>query len=576
MEMIENIRHSTAHILAQAVQKLFKDVKLGIGPTIENGFYYDFDLPQQITEEDLKKIEEEMKKIIKQKQEFEQEEITKVQGIKLFEKQPYKIELIEEISEKGEKLTKVQNGPFIDFCRGGHVKNTSELGNFKLLKLAGAYWKGNAKNRQLQRIYGTAWETKEELKEYLQMLEEAKKRDHKVIGEQQEIYMISNLIGKGLPIWLPNGEIIKEQIENFVKETEKNHGYLRVCTPHLAKEELFLKSGHLPHYEESMYPKMVMDDGTYYLKAMNCPLHHLIYNKKQRSYKELPLRLAEYGTVYRNELSGTLSGLSRVRMLSMNDAHIYCTKEQIEDEVKGVIQMIEDYYKIFNFKNYHYRLSLWNKNNKEKYINEPENWDYTEKKLRKVLKELNTNFKEIEDEAAFYGPKIDIQFKNVYGKEETMSTIQLDFAAKSRFNLKYVDNDSHHNNEVFVIHRAPLSTHERFIAYLIEHYAGKFPIWLSPIQIVVMTVADRHIEYAKEIAKEFEKYNLRVEVDGSGESIAKKVRNAIKIKIPYQITIGDKELGNPTLAIRTRENKIIELDKEEFIEKIKVEIKEKC
>lgn len=576
MANLEEIRHSCAHLLAAAVIKLWPDTKRTIGPPTEDGFYYDFDFSHPITEEDLPKIEKKMREILPTWKNFERNEVTKEQAKKEFADNPYKLELIDEFSSQGQKLTLYKSGDYVDLCRGGHVNNPKEeLKNFKLLKLAGAYWRGDSKNKMLTRIYATAFSTKTELEQYLNQIEEAKKRDHKVLGEQLELYMIHELVGKGLPIWLPKGDTIKREIEKFAVETEEKYGYVRVSTPHLAKEELFMKSGHLPHYEKTMYPKMVMDDGTYYLKAMNCPIHHLIYNKGLRSYRELPLRIAEYGTVYRNELSGTLAGLLRVRMLSMNDAHIYCTKDQIASEIESLITMVSDYFKIFGLKDYYFRLSLWDSRNKEKYIDEPDNWKHAEEALRKILKKLNINFVEAKDEAAFYGPKIDIQYKAVTGREETMSTIQLDFAAKKRFELRYIDKNNTFNNEVFVIHRAPLSTHERFVAFLIEHYAGRFPLWLSPVQVAIVTVADKHKEYAKELYDELVNNKIRVELDDRSESIGKKVRDNMTKKINYLITVGDKEIESGKLAVRTRDNKVIETGKNEFIKKLLEEIKNK-
>lgn len=576
VDKLENLRHSAAHLLAAAVMKLWPDTKRTIGPAIEDGFYFDFEFTNPISESDLSKIEETMYKILPLWKKFERHELTPEQAKKEYKENPYKIELIEEFSKEGQKLSFYKSGDYWDLCRGGHIENPSkELKYFKLLKIAGAYWRGSEKNKMLTRIYGTAFPTKEELDSYLNMLEEAKKRDHRIIGEQLNLYMISESVGKGLPIWLPKGEIIKREIENFAIKTEEEYGYIRVSTPHIAKEELFIRSGHLPHYKESMYPPMIMDDATYYLKAMNCPIHHLIFNRGLKSYRELPIRIAEYGTVYRNELSGVLSGLLRVRMLSMNDAHIYCRKDQIGEEMEKVIKMIKDYYNLFGLKNYYLRLSLWDPKNKEKYIDEPENWKYAENELRNILKKLKVDFKEAENEAAFYGPKIDIQFKTVTGREETMSTVQLDFAAKKRFELKYMDKDGNLNNEVFVIHRAPLGTHERFMAFLIEHFAGKFPVWLSPVQISIITIADRHIDYAKKLQHELKENNIRVELDDRTESIGKKVRDNQSQHIPYIITIGDKETQTEDLAIRTRDNKVVNLKKQEFIEKILKEIKDK-
>jgi len=407
-------------------------------------------------------------------------------------------------------------------------------------------------------------------------MEEAEKYNHSKIGEEMELFTIFNSIGKGLPIWLPKGEIIKEEIEKFAIETENKAGFVRVSTPLIAKKELFLRSGHLPHYADSMYPPMKMDDGEYYLKAMNCPMHHLIFSRKVRSYRELPLRIAEYGVCHRNELSGTLSGLQRVRMMKMNDAHIYCTKDQIEEEIEGVLAMVKYYYEVFGFKDYSFRLSLWDSKNKEKYIDEPENWEYSEEILRRVLKKLNLKFDEVKNEAAFYGPKIDVQLKNIYGKEETMSTVQLDFAAKKRFELHYDDAEGKQNNEVFVIHRAPLSTHERFIAFLIEACKGKFPLWLSPVQVKIVTVNDGNIEYAEKVMRLLKEKGIRVELDKRAESIGKKVRTAIIEKVNYIVTIGEQEISEDILSIRDREGKLEKQKIDYFISNLTEEIRKKC
>ncbi len=426
----------------------------------------------------------------------------------------------------------------------------------------------------LTRIYGVSFPTQAEVDEYLRLLEEAKKRDHRKIGQEQELFFMDDMIGKGLTMWLPNGTIIRDEIERLAVEMEKKGGYVRVVTPHLAKEELFVTSGHLPYYKDSMYPPLVMDDGTYYLKAMNCPHHHRIFLHGKRSYRELPLRLAEYGTVYRNELSGTLAGLLRVRCLAMNDAHIYCRREGIKEEFKSVMEMVMTYFRIFGLKDYWFRLSRWSPDHLDKYINEPENWEYSETVLREVLQEMNVPFVEAIDEAAFYGPKVDVQFKSVIGREETMSTIQLDFAAKKRFGLTYTDETGKDNNEVFVIHRAPLSTHERFLAFLIEHYAGVWPVWLAPVQVQIAPVSEKHLEGAKAMAEEFRNAGIRVVVDEADETVGKKVRKAVQQKIPYIIVVGDKELGGGDLAVRMRgEEKATMISREQFLSRVESEIR---
>src|SRR3989339_1899980 len=498
---IEVCRHSLAHVMMQALEKLYGAIP-GVGPAIADGFYHDFDADYHVKEEDLPAIEAEMKKIIKENLAIKKKMMPIAAGIKFLQEKKYQYtaELAKNLKADGEKeisfyeqARPTETGgerDFINMCKGPHIASTGEINpdGFKLIKIAGAYWKGSEKNKMIQRIYGVAFASKKELDEHLAMLAEAEQRDHRKIGREQEIFFIDDMVGKGLPMWLPNGTIIKDEIEKFAKEMENKYGYSRVSTPHVAKKELYLTSGHLPYYEYDMYPAMEMDDGTYYLKAMNCPHHHLIYKSKPRSYRDLPLRLAEYGTVYRNELSGTLAGLLRVRMLSMNDAHIYCRADQIAEEFSNVIQLIQEYYAIFGLKDYWFRLSKWNSKNRKKYISEPKNWEYTEAAIRKVLKRLKVKFVEADDEAAFYGPKVDVQYRAVTGREETMSTIQLDFAAKTKFQLSYADKDGTDNGEVYVIHRAPLSTHERLMAFLIEHFAGKFPLWLSPAQVRILTI----------------------------------------------------------------------------------------
>lgn len=552
---LDAIRHSLAHLLAAAVLKKFPKAKLGIGPTIENGFYYDFKLPRALTPDDLKEFEKHIRELIRAKLPFSGKKVTRAEAKKLFKDQQFKLELIEEFAKDKKTLTAYKTGDvFLDLCRGGHVKNTSEIdaNAFMLESIAGAYWRGNEKNPQLQRIYGLAFKTKQELEEYLHMQEEAKKRDHREIGKRLKLFTFDKLIGPGLPLWLPNGAIIKDEIEKFAKETEQRAGYVHVSTPHIAKEELFKMSGHLPYYAEGMFPPMQLDDGNYYLKAMNCPPHHLIYKSEPRSYRDLPLRLAEYGTVYRNELSGTLAGLLRVRMLSMNDAHIYCTEQQIESEFRAVMEMTLNYFKMFGLTNYWFRLSLWDSKNKKKYINEPKNWKMSEQILRSVLKKLSVDFVEVKNEAAFYGPKVDVQFNSVGGREETMSTIQLDFAAKKRFSLTYHDAKGKENNEVFVIHRAPLSTHERFIAFLIEHYAGSFPAWLSPIQAIVIPIASAHGTYGNKIVQELLNTGIRATYSEPNETLGKRVRQAELQKIPFILVVGNRELKEKTVNIRER------------------------
>ncbi len=589
------MRHSAAHLMAAAILKLFPTAKLGVGPAIENGFYYDVDLETPISANDLTKIETKMRTIAAQNLSYERKELNFEEAKALFGKyhQKYKLELIDDIEKKGttkigdEEYVKTseempttvsvyETGTFVDLCQGPHVDTTANLGVFKLMSVAGAYWRGNEKNPMLQRIYGVLFATQEDLDAYLTMLEEAEKRDHRKIGKEQELFFFDELAGKGLPIWLPNGTIIRDEIQNLAVEKERAYGYERISSPLLGKEELYLTSGHLPYYKDDTYPAMVMDDGTYYLKPMNCPHHHLIYRSKPRSYRDLPIRLAEYGMCHRNELSGTLAGLLRVREMSMNDAHIYCRRDQIKDEFKKVIQMTQEYFTLFGLTDYWFRLSKWDANNLDKYINQPDNWDFAEGVLREVLQELNVTFVEADNEAAFYGPKVDAQFKSVIGRTETMSTIQLDFAAKDRFNLSYTSSEGTDANDVFVIHRAPLSTHERFTAFLIEHYAGVWPTWLAPVQVALLPVGDAHVEACETLAKEMREQGIRAKIDIAHETVGYKIRRAETQKIPYMIVIGDREVGQPTIPVRARGTKdTVPYTQEEFITKITQEIKQR-
>lgn len=573
-EYLEHMRHSVAHLLAAAVMELWPDTKRTIGPAIEDGFYFDFEFSSPISDEDFPKIEEKMHQILKGWHSFERHELSPDEAKAEYPKNEYKHELIEEFAGQGQTLTFYKSGEYWDLCRGGHVEDpVKELQHFKLLSVAGAYWRGSEKNKMLTRIYGTAFPTQAELDEYLKMKEEAKLRDHRKIGKEQELFFIDEMVGKGLVLWLPKGQIIKDEIEKLVKELEAEDGYVRVSTPHIGKEELFLTSGHLPYYKDSMYPPMVMDDGTYYLKAMNCPHHHRIFAHKSMSYRDLPLRLAEYGTCYRNELSGTLAGLLRVRGMAMNDAHIYCTKDQIKDEFKKVLQLTMKYFEVFGLENYWFRLSKWSPEHTEKYIDEPNNWEFSEGVLREVLEEMKVEFTEADDEAAFYGPKVDVQFTSAVGRTETMSTIQLDFAARKRFGLSYVDQDGSENSDVFVIHRAPLSTHERFMAFLIEHFAGKFPVWMAPVQVKVLPISDKHSEYALEVARALRDAGVRVEVDDRGERLSAKIRDAQLAQVPYMAVVGDKEAEAKQVAVRKREGGAQEvLVLSDFAQQLKAEI----
>ena len=545
------LRHSCAHLLAQAVVELFPEAKPTIGPPIDHGFYYDFYM-DPIGDEDLRNIEKKMQQHIRSNHKIIREEYDNSTLREMFGSNKFKIEIMDDKVGHDVGSSAYRQGDFIDLCRGPHVPSTSHLRWFKLTSTSQAYWRADSSRESLVRIYGMCYSSKEGLKERQRQIEEAAKRDHKKIGKEMELYMIDELIGKGLPVWLPNGETLKSQIEKFAVETEDNYGYVRVTTPVLGKKQLFEASGHLPHYADGMYPPMEMDDGTYYLKAMNCPMHHLVYKNKKRSYRDLPLRVAEYGTVYRNELSGTLAGLLRVRMLSMNDAHIYCTLDQVAEEVASNVRMVQDYYSAFGFEDYSFRLSLWDPDKTSKYIDQPENWALTQDRLRSIMDDLGVDYVEAVGEAAFYGPKVDIQFRTALGREESMSTIQLDFAAKERFGLSYMDETGSENGEVLVIHRAPLSTHERFVAFLTEHWMGNFPTWLSPTQVQIITISERHSEHAAKVALNLRDQGIRVSLDDSDSTIGRKIRTHRKMRPAYMLIIGEDEVENGTVSIRAR------------------------
>lgn len=553
-QKLADLRHSAAHLLAAAVMELYPDAKRTIGPATDDGFYFDFEFSAPISDRDLQRIDQKMREMGKSWKGFERHELTPDAAKAEYPGNQYKHELIEEFSAAGQTLTFYKSGEYWDLCKGGHIDEPNkQLKHFKLLSIAGAYWRGSEKNTMLTRIYGTAFFTAEDLKQFLEQRELAAARDHRKLGKELDLFFIDEMVGKGLVMWLPKGTIVKDEVEKLAKEMEAKGGYVRVTTPHIAREELYLTSGHLPYYKDSMFPGMEMDDATYYMKAMNCPHHHRMFLYKPRSYRELPLRFAEYGTCYRNELSGTLAGLLRVRGLAMNDAHIYCRKSQIKDEFKSVLELTMNYFKIFGLKDYWFRLSKWDPAHTDKYINEPDNWQYAEQVLREVLEEMNVPYVEANDEAAFYGPKVDVQFKSAIGREETMSTIQLDFLARARFGLSYVDEHGVEDKEVFVIHRAPLSVHERFMAFLIEHYGGAFPTWLAPVQVKVLPIADRHLEYAAKVVEHLKAAGARVELDDRSERLPAKIRHAQQEKVPYMLILGDKEVEESTVSVRRRE-----------------------
>jgi len=578
---IEAMRHSCSHVLAQAVLEMFPEAKLGIGPDIENGFYYDFELPRTLIPEDLPILEKKMQHIIKQNQKFVRREEPAEQAMKLLVQsgQKYKVELAKGFLEQGEKLSFYENVlpndgklMYVDLCEGPHVESTGQIKAFKLTHTAGAYWRGDSKNPMLQRIYGLCFETQKELEDHLKLLEEAKKRDHRKLGKELKIFMFDEDTGPGLPLWLPNGGIIIEQIEKLAKKMENEGGYKRVRTPHMAKESMYLKSGHLPYYKDSMFPPMELDGVKYYLKAMNCPHHHKIFGSELRSYRDLPLRLAEYGTCYRYEQSGELFGLMRVRMLSMNDAHIYCTPDQFESEFQAVNELYLKYFKIFGIDKYVMRLSTHDPSKLgEKYLNEPELWQKTEEMVRKVLIKNKIPYVEVPNEAAFYGPKIDIQIYSVIGREFTLATNQVDFGVPKRFGLTFT-NQKGDPETPLCIHRAPLSTHERFIGFLLEHYAGAFPVWLSPVQVKVLTVSENVEKYGKSVFDDLKEANIRVELDDSNDKLGKKIRDAEMMKVPYMLVIGDKEKEEKMISVRDyATKKQVSMKLKDLIKKIQEE-----
>jgi len=551
-ESLHVYRHSTAHLLAAAVLQLFPETKLGIGPPTESGFYYDFQRDAKFTPEDLEKIEAKMRELQTANLPFDRKLTKKEDGLEKYRDDWMKRELIEE--RAGEIFTEYTLGPdFIDFCRGPHVPSTEKLKAFKLLSIAGAYWKGNEKNPQLQRIYGTAFFTKKELDEYLARLEEARKRDHRRVGKELELFTVNELVGAGLPLWLPKGATVRRVLEDYILEKERQSGYQHVYTPDLAKVELYQKSGHWEHYHEDMFPPMDLETERMVLRPMNCPHHILIYKSKMRSYRDLPVRIAELGTMYRYERSGVLSGLSRVRCMTLNDAHIFCTPDQIKSEFSKVMQLVETAYRDLGIKQYSYRLSLRDKANKEKYVDNDEMWTLGEKVLRDAMDDLGLPYKEAPGEAAFYGPKLDIQLADVMGHEETYSTVQIDFHLPNQFDLGYVGADGQHHRPV-IIHRAIVSTMERMISYLIELYGGAFPVWMAPVQAIVLPIADRQNEYATQVYEKLLAAGVRAELDNRSDKVNLKIREAQINKIPFMLVVGDREAQGGLVAVRNRKH----------------------
>ncbi len=562
------IRHSAAHIMAQAVMELFEpgEAKIAIGPPVADGFYYDFELPRNLTPDDFKAIEKRMRQIIAAKQPFEKKVVSAAEAKAVFADQPFKIELIEAleaggVDEYGEPIegdTEISfytNGDFTDLCRGPHVAHTGQINPsaFKIMNIAGAYWRGDENNAQLQRLYGTAWEKPQELKDHLWQLEEAKKRDHRKLGKELDIFTFDEEVGPGLPLWLPNGGIIIDELEQLAKEVEIAHGYERVRTPHITKEDLFIRSGHLPYYAESMYPPMEMEGVKYYIKPMNCPMHHKIFAARMRSYRDLPLRLGEYGTCYRFEKSGELFGLMRVRSMQMNDAHIYCAESDFEQEFMDVIEIYKEYFEIFGIEKYIMRFSTHGKAGLgKKYVDNEHLWLETEEMVRQAMQNGNVNYVEVADEAAFYGPKIDVQIWSAIGREFTLATNQVDFAVPERFDLKFTNPDG--EDEIpLCIHRAPLSTHERMIGFLIEHFAGKFPVWLAPEQVRIIPITDDQFDYAVQLEKRLKAEGIRAKADLGSDRMNAKIRAAQKMQIPYMPVVGGQEVETGTVALRLRD-----------------------
>ncbi len=550
-EKLSVMNHSCAHLLAQAVQHLYPNAKFWVGPVIEEGFYYDIDLGDTvIKEEDLEKIEKEMKKIAKDGKRIVRHELTKEEALERFKNDPYKIDLINRMDENSTVISCYTQGDFTDLCRGPHVETVKELKYFKLLKVSGAYWKGDAKNKMLQRIYGVCFDNEEDLNNYLTELAEAKERDHRKIGKDLSIFMTSDLVGKGMPLWLPNGAIIRKQLENYIYEKERKMGYLHVYTPCVGTTELYKTSGHWDHYKENMFPMMKVDDEEFVLRPMNCPHHMLIYANDLHSYRDLPIRIGEFATDFRYEASGAVKGLERVRCMCQNDAHLFVTPEQIKEEFKKVVSLILDVYKDFGFKNYSFRLSLRDPEDKEKYFDDDEMWNTAEDKLREVLNEYGCSYKEAIGEAAFYGPKLDVEVKPAVGPEVTLSTCQLDFLLPRRFDLSYIDKDGSKKTPV-VIHRAIFGTFDRFTAFLMEETKGAFPLWLCPTEVNIIPVNnDYHLEYAKEVYKDLDDMNIRVNLDDRNEKLSYKMRESQTKKNPITLILGDKEVESSTISYR--------------------------
>lgn len=574
-QYLEHLRHSTSHLLAAAVMELWPMAKLTLGPSIEDGFYYDIDFGDtKISDEDFLKIEAKMHEIVKNWKSFKKHVLSKAEAEKEFKRNQYKEELIEEHSKDSFQLTVYQSGDFRDLCRGGHIENPSEeLKYFKLLSVAGAYWRGNEKNKMLTRIYGTIWPTQKELDEYLEKIELAKQRDHRKLGREMELFTINDEVGQGITLWLPNGSIIRREIENFMVREQEKMGYRHVYSPHIGQKSLWEKSGHWDLYREKMYSPMDVDGTEYLVKPMTCPMHIQSYTFKPRSYRELPFRIAEIGSVYRYEKSGELSGLLRVRAFTQDDAHIFCTPEQAVDEFVSVFKFIQKLYKTFGFDDYKVRLGI--RSEKEKYLGNDEVWEKAQEKILSALKATDANYFISEGDAAFYGPKADFLIKDALGREWQCGTVQIDFMLPERFGLKYIDSDGKEKTPVMV-HRAPLGSLERFLAILIENYGGNFPTWLSPVQVKVLPITERHLNFANEVAKNLKEEEIRVEVDDRNETLGAKIRDAQNEKVNYMLILGDKEVDGNVVSIRQRGGKNIgQKPLGEFLKNVKEEIQNK-
>ncbi|TKC15758.1 threonine--tRNA ligase [Robertmurraya kyonggiensis] len=573
-EALEVLRHSTAHLMAQAIKRLYKNVKLGVGPVIEGGFYYDIDLEESITPEDLPLIEKEMKKIINENIEVVRKEVSRDEAIQLYKEigDEYKLELIDAIPAD-EKVTIYEQGDFFDLCRGVHVPSTGKIKEFKLLSIAGAYWRGDSKNKMLQRIYGTAFFQKADLDEHLRLLEEAKERDHRKIGKELKLFTNNQLVGQGLPLWLPKGATIRRIIERYIVDKEVRLGYDHVYTPIMGSVDLYKTSGHWDHYHEDMFPPMEMDNEQLVLRPMNCPHHMMVYKQGIHSYRELPIRIAELGTMHRYEMSGALSGLQRVRGMTLNDAHVFVRPDQIKDEFKRVVNLTLEVYKDFNITDYTFRLSYRDPQDTEKYFDDDAMWEKAQTMLKEAMDELGLDYYEAEGEAAFYGPKLDVQVKTALGKDETLSTVQLDFLLPERFDLTYVGEDGKQHRPV-VIHRGVVSTMERFVAFLIEEYKGAFPTWLAPVQVQVIPVSpDVHFDYAKQVVEQLKAQGFRVELDDRNEKMGYKIREAQIQKIPYMLVVGDNEVAENAVNVRKYgEQKSETISFNDFIAGIKTEV----